>query len=808
MFSEWLRMDPTATWEKLFVAIESPAVSGQGEPRIKMEKLTVTDLVEGAEPVSILSDRVAKFNAHLQNIVDEDRWPPEQPEEYTPLVLIQHQEHRTKEQVKEVAKLAQTGDIDLVTTGASGQLALKHHCKLDTAGSHKILRHVINTSTVTTNVVEILTTLEETDGKRFVLIEGAPGIGKSFLLKHIACQWGKKLLLTMFKIVFLVCLRDPNIQQVQSINELLSYLCGGHSNDKIIAAACSNLRANHGEDIIFLFDGYDEFPNHLRSSSLIAKILSRNELCCCGIVVSSRPHATVTLRARASLKVDIMGFTEKERQRFIKQALKDQPDRVDELVKYLQHHVTVNSLCFVPFNMVILLFLYKNEIVSLPNNSTDLYEDFIFLTICRHLSKAGLPIPTDSRTFPEPYNTVVKQLARLSFHALNSNKLVFTSEEIQEACPGIVTQPDGTNGFGLLQAVQHYTTRTGTTTTTFNFVHLTIQEYLAAHYIFTDLSQDKKLHLFREKFWCDLHANMFFMYVTISKGQQYSFKEFLSGGIANTSISDEFLRDELKSLYLYKCFKEAEDDSMCNAIEDAAIFKKKEINLSHTNLLTTDLECVSFFLVSSSVQQWVKLDFWECNIQDFDIHIIHKYLNHTDITINRLKLRDNSLTKSSSSSISDIVLSCKVEVLHINGNRTIGENGDLYAMLTDTSSMLTELHMDHTSLSPDAAKTLFSAVKDTKKLKKLVVHSNNITGDVVNDLCTALTNNKSLVKLVMYNNPIDEAAIVTVLQAMRDNKTLKELCVPNYSPEIMNRIVEEINTKRKIQGIQDMLKVW
>ncbi|XP_065884354.1 NLR family CARD domain-containing protein 4-like [Dysidea avara] len=752
-----------------------------------MEKLTVTDPVEGAEPVSILSDRVAKFNARLQNIVDEDRWPPEQPEEYTPLVLIQPQEHRAKEQVKEVSKLVQTGDTDLVTTGASGQMALKHHCKLDTAG--------------------ILTTLEETDGKRFVLIEGAPGIGKSFLLKHIACQWGKKLLLTMFKIVFLVCLRDPNIQQVQSINELLSCLCGGHSNDKIIAAACSNLRTNHGEDIIFLFDGYDEFPSHLRNSSLIAKILSRNELCCSGIVVSSRPHATVTLRARASLKVDIMGFTEKDRQRFIKQALKDQPGRIDELVKYLQHHVTINSLCFVPFNMVILLFLYKNEIVSLPNNPTDLYKDFIFLTICRHLSKAGLPIPTDSRTFPEPYNTVVKQLARLSFHALNSNKLVFTSEEIQEACPGIVTQPDGTNGFGLLQAVQHYTTQTGTTTT-FNFVHLTIQEYLAAHYIFTDLSQDKKLHLFREKFWCDLHANMFFMYVTISKGQQYSFKEFLSGGIANITISGEFLRDELKSLYLYKCFKEAEDDSMCKTIENATIFKKKEINLSRTNLSTTDLECVSFFLVSSSVQRWVKLDLWECNIQDFDIHIIHKYLSHTDITITRLKLRDNGLTKSSSSSISDIVLSCKVEVLHINDNHTIGENGDLYAMLTDTSSMLTELHMDHTSLSPDAAKTLFSAVKDTNKLKKLVVHSNNITGDVVNDLCTALTNNKSLVKLVMHHNPIDEAAIVTVLQAMRDNKTLKELCVPNYSPEIMNRIVEEINTKRKIQGIQDMLKVW
>ena len=44
-------------------------------------------------------------NAHALNCVDEDTWPPNQPKSYTPLVLIQHQELRTKQQDSEMAKL-------------------------------------------------------------------------------------------------------------------------------------------------------------------------------------------------------------------------------------------------------------------------------------------------------------------------------------------------------------------------------------------------------------------------------------------------------------------------------------------------------------------------------------------------------------------------------------------------------------------------------------------------------------------------------------------------------------------------------
>ena len=249
----------------------------------------------------------------MQDSVDEDTWPPEQPMDYTPLLLIQHQEQRTKQQDNTIAKLTQKGDIDSI---AKGQLAPKF-CRLD---SHETLQHVLNTSTVTKEVAEILTPLEEDNGKRFVLIEGAPGIGKSVLLKHIACEWGKKLLLTTFKIVLLVCLRNPNVWQIKSVCDLLKLFCKGDTEKRgnEIAIICSDyILANSGKHMALLLDGYDEFPEDLKKKSIFAEILNQTTLPLCGIVVSSSPHASVSLRERAVLKVDILGFTEIEIKRTV-----------------------------------------------------------------------------------------------------------------------------------------------------------------------------------------------------------------------------------------------------------------------------------------------------------------------------------------------------------------------------------------------------------------------------------------------------------------------------------------------------------
>ena len=98
------------------------------------------------------------------------------------------------------------------------------------------------------------------------------------------------------------------------------------------------------------------------------------------------------------------------------------------------------------------------------------------------------------------------------------------------------------NGFGFLQAVEHFDL-TGTTMT-FNFLHFSIQEYFAAYDVI-NLQDDKEFRIIKEKFQSGFHFNMFPIYITLTKGQLPSFQYFLCGGNRTVNIFDKFLNDNL-----------------------------------------------------------------------------------------------------------------------------------------------------------------------------------------------------------------------------------------------------------------------
>ena len=202
-----------------------------------------------------------------------------------------------------MTEFVERGHIDKVVSGTKRP-------KLD---SHQPLQEVLDTSKVTKEVAEILAPLETSDDPQFILIEGAPGIGKSLLLKHIAYRWGIQEILQKFKLVLLVCLRDPTVQQMSFIDDLLQSFCKRDKDASEVISVCRKYFVNNnGEDLALLLDGYDEYPERLRNNSLVADILAREVLPRCGLIVSSRPHASVTLREQATVRVDILGFTEAE----------------------------------------------------------------------------------------------------------------------------------------------------------------------------------------------------------------------------------------------------------------------------------------------------------------------------------------------------------------------------------------------------------------------------------------------------------------------------------------------------------------
>ena len=756
-------------------------------------------VIIGVEAVVILSKRVREVNKQTQLKIDEEAWPPEPPKTFTPLVLIQHQGYRTLKQFTAVTEFVERGHIDKVVSVAT----------FPRLPSHQPLQEVLDTSKVTKEVADILAPLETSDNPQFILIEGAPGIGKSSLLKHIAYCWGAQQILQKFKLVLLVCLRDPAVQQMSFIDDLLQSFCKRDKDATKVASVCRKYFVNNnGEDLALLFDGYDEYPERLRKDSLIADILERKVLPRCGLIISSRPHASLSFRQRATVRVDILGFTEAEQEHYIKESMKGQPQKIDELSQYLQGHSPISSLCFVPFNLVVLVYLYKQG-NFLPKNHAELYNYFVCLTICRHLAKRGHRLQgniTKLTDLPEPYNKIIQQLSKLSLEALNDDKLIFTFDELKAACPDITAIPGAIEGFGLLQVVEHFGL-TGTRKT-INFLHFSIQEYLAAHHI-TNLPADEELRIIKEKFWSNIHFNMFCIYLSLTKGQRPSFKHFLCGGNKAIAISDEFLNNHLQCLHLYRCFHEAGDVDICKTIERSVIFSNKEIDLSFTGLTASDVECVTVFLTSSFHKKWVTLNLSNCYIEDSGLHILHRGLLHSsNITVNDMWLRYNNLTTRSSSLISDITIMCKVKKLGISGNFTVGENEQLYSMLTNPGTTVEKLYMDNTKLSSRAAIALFVSLKHNNYLKELSIAINEITDDVYDAMANTLERNSCLVLLHMNRNPLTAEAIVNTLNA---NNKLEQLGLPKFPEDIKERITslqQVINKKRESRGCSVKLKIY
>ena len=173
-------------------------------------------------------------------------------------------------------------------------------------------------------------------------------------------------------------------------------------------------------------------------------------------------------------------------------------------------------------------------------------------------------------------------------------------------------------------------------------------------------------------------------------------------------------------------------------------------------------------------------------------------------------LHFNGLTAQSSSLISELTVNCGVMTLWITGNYTIGENQQLYYILTDPSTMLEELNMWRTRLSSTGATYLFTALKDNNTLKDLYIDLNSITDDACDVITTALEKNSCLVKLSINDNPLSSEAIINIVRCLEINNSLQLLGLPDCHLGIQENIKflqEVVNKKRESQGCQVKLKI-
>ena len=594
----------------------------------------------------------------LQNIYKDERnkdrveiWTSSyQPEHFAEVSVICYNERRaTLNQVETIAKATRSGNMSI------GLGCKKTSCISD----------IFEPDVSEDNRLPCVT-------PKVILLEGAPGIGKTILSREIAFQWACEKLLSHVHLLFLVPLRDPQISEIESLEQLVSYTIKSTSNIKHII---EYLEKNSGKYCTILFDGYDEIFEEAKQNSFVEKIIQRKVLPLCNLLITSRPSASVDLHRIIDRRVEILGFTKDNRNEYIRRNLKD--SEISKFNEYLQNNPCINDLCYIPLNMTILLCLFKGytnpDNFELPETQTDINAQFIYATISRFISKQNnksiiIKSPDDLQM---PYKKIFNILCRLAFNLLSSDKIVFSDDDIQKYIPrrSITDQ----NTLGLLRETNYYSVMENKSIKSYSFVHLSMQECLAAHYV----AEEAENSFLKNQFWDSRYLNTGIMYVGLTKGKSHSFKNFLSGrsGSFSRQIGADrpTIHSKVKKLHFFHCLLEAKNDELSEQLQVNKVIYNNIIDLSDQVLQQNDIHTLSFFVSRSTIKQWEKLDLSNCCINDEGLgNFTETFFNSevTNVSISTIDLSDNNLSSNSIDAIINLISYFQVKNLIIADNVT------------------------------------------------------------------------------------------------------------------------------------------
>lgn len=427
---------------------------------------------------------------------------------------------------------------------------------------------------------------------QFVLVEGPPGIGKSTLCWELCRQWDTLGSLQGYGVVLLLKLRERRMHKASTLNDLFYY-----RDRRLQREVVEEVTKCEGKGVLLVLDGFDEVPQLVVRDrySLIMELIGGRCLPLATRLVTSRPSALHRTKyfPQNYRHIEILGFTDEHKLEYAKIAFQSEPEVQAHFMKFVVSNPVINSLMYIPINCAIIAQVYKDiQGEILPKTMTQLYTTLILVLIRRYMIENGIwdeesRIPRKIHDLPRVVLEELKKVAKLAFQGLFKDdvQLVFFDTDI----------PEGIEYLGLLKESKEMYVSEGVRTS-YSFLHLSIQEFLAAWHVicYPDLVSKVMEQSFDE-------LPEFSNCLPKVKPHLSVFSRFVAGMIGCKEFPLKFKIPASKFKYLdnsghiMSCFYETQDSNYLNSLPTGSFW--------HVNLSTPlDMYVFGYTLVHAPIQ--------------------------------------------------------------------------------------------------------------------------------------------------------------------------------------------------------------
>ena len=701
--------------------------------------------------------------------------------EFVQLAMIRNEEIRRGGPEEEMVRLAQQGKIETI-------MSFKTSIELSTL------------------LFPSLVVLPPPPSRRVILIEGAPGGGKSTLALHICHKWSQdSVFMARFDIVVLAYLRDLEVQNAKTLADILP------ADTKIFyKMIASKIQATCGKNVLFIFDGWDEFPPKLQEKSLVATIIRAPQklfLHQSTVLITTRPVASGNLLHIADQRVEILGFTPQQIREYIEKTLNGDSTRIQKLVQHLDEHPVIEGYCYIPLHSAILVHIYLTMKEVLPTTLHELFCDLVLCCIVRELETHTLDRNAEIEIsslddLPNVIKSQLSDLCVLAYNGVMHEEVVFYRRHLQA-----LHLPSNLPSLGLLQAVEGLACFSKSLS--YNFLHLSVQELLAAYKI-SQLNPSEQVDVFKNLVGSSRFQPVLHSFCGFTKLENPAIQDYISTYLQENSRVDNLLP------FLH-CFFETQKRTLCQLVDH----KFRKLTFNSGDLSPADHLVVGYFitsLLSTSADEPydVKLDLHDVNDHCLKlliselvkyqkpvtstvsaklaltsflmIGVDHLALLFKQLSISELSIRNDlqQLSYNDNSMLLAIEIqktNCYPSKLQLFNHRlhyTASEEAEHIFLSLRHNTTLDYLDLSNARIAAgiNTAHALAEMLQVNKKLKYLNLSNNtSFSGTEAQYIFTSLQHNTTLVHLNLAKIGIEGTVetITALNEMLRRNKTLTYL---------------------------------